>query len=669
MTEPAHGPTNIASPGSHVGIQAEHVHDSTVYMVLPDSPPQKKYEVGVRFLQDGVPGQARELINKAIAEDYENAEVRFHWVLAMLSKRSYRDLTNENRDQLRLSLARLHKYPEDGWRRALEAIYELLECLDDRKRDSGFALRKIRSLDRPQREKVVRHLDLVLTGEIKNSLWAETRQAAKEARLSHDRLDRVWAYFQPEPAAARARRPTPESTTAGDWFRVIASSCLFILATGYLGWLVLRHANPLPILAYLVMLAAGCVGARNGWEWHYRLQRLAVKKHEYWRERRVYRALEGGFTSDVDESFTRYFGLYKPRDADRKQWLKETAGIRATLRDEIAEIYREKRINVGHVKWLIRYSVRDVERRWKASTLWDYQKRYRIEPVTKIWCVLSLAVAALTAVSAVVTAIETAPFSAGAATFLALITGQSATRRWLGVLSEHRRFAEEHKDYQDILQARQMEYERWKNKLDSLRPSENQMETWLSCDRTLLLDEALEHYRLAWRDVLAHAFLQTPARQCKRARVTRGPSRYSKYDIRLFLITRDGVREVGTELDFERVSENSQERNNFRFDAVSSLHVAKTGGFGYTLELTLMNGEPQNIRITDPVVVETDATAVKPDSSENAAELSKINLDAAGFTHTLHILEGIAAEGKNWIDRDPHASGNASAAALAPDAL
>ncbi|MEU8417348.1 hypothetical protein AB0C24_31565 [Amycolatopsis japonica] len=25
-----------------------------------------------------------------------------------------------------------------------------------------------------------------------------------------------------------------------------------------------------------------------------------------------------------------------------------------------------------------------------------------------------------------------------------------------------------------------------------------------------------------------------------------------------------------------------------------------------------------------------------------------------GFTHTLHILEGIAAEGKRWIARDPY---------------
>jgi hypothetical protein len=172
------------------------------------------------------------------------------------------------------------------------------------------------------------------------------------------------------------------------------------------------------------------------------------------------------------------------------------------------------------------------------------------------------------------------------------------------------------------------------------------METWLNCDKTLFLDKALHHYRLAWRDVIAYALLQTPGKHYKRARVRGGPWRYSKYDIRLFLITQDGVREVSTELDFEHVAFNGQERNNFRFDAVSSVHVAETNELSYTLELTLTNGPVRNIRVVDP-------DDQRPDSGENSDTFSRINLDAAGFTHTLHILEGIAAEGRNWIDRVP----------------
>jgi hypothetical protein len=112
--------------------------------------------------------------------------------------------------------------------------------------------------------------------------------------------------------------------------------------------------------------------------------------------------------------------------------------------------------------------------------------------------------------------------------------------------------------------------------------------------------------------------------------------------MRLFLITQDGVREISAELDFERAEFNGQERNNFRFDAVSSVHVIQTGDFEYTLGLTLTNGPTRKIRVTDP-------EGYQPDPSESPDAFSKINLDAAGFAHTLHILEGIAAEGKGWI--------------------
>ncbi|MFF9569762.1 hypothetical protein [Streptomyces sp. NPDC014685] len=32
-------------------------------------------------------------------------------------------------------------------------------------------------------------------------------------------------------------------------------------------------------------------------------------------------------------------------------------------------------------------------------------------------------------------------------------------------------------------------------------------------------------------------------------------------------------------------------------------------------------------------------------------EISEINLSAAGSTHTFRLLEGIAADGKSWIER------------------
>jgi hypothetical protein len=124
------------------------------------------------------------------------------------------------------------------------------------------------------------------------------------------------------------------------------------------------------------------------------------------------------------------------------------------------------------------------------------------------------------------------------------------------------------------------------------------------------------------------------------------PWRYSRYDMRLFLITQDGVREYRVDFDFEHVAITRNERNNFRFDAVSSVGVITTNELSYTLKLTLSNGPASTILVTD-------AATSQPDVDENPERFSEINLDAAGFKPTLHILEGIAAEGRVWIQRDP----------------
>ncbi|UYM23876.1 MULTISPECIES: hypothetical protein [unclassified Streptomyces] len=77
-----------AAYDSTIGIQAETVHNSNVYFVHHDASPQEKFRVGVQLLEDGIPSRAREMISDAIAHGYHHAEVRFPWVLAMLSGRT-----------------------------------------------------------------------------------------------------------------------------------------------------------------------------------------------------------------------------------------------------------------------------------------------------------------------------------------------------------------------------------------------------------------------------------------------------------------------------------------------------------------------------------------------------------------------------------------------------
>jgi hypothetical protein len=81
---------------------------------------------------------------------------------------------------------------------------------------------------------------------------------------------------------------------------------------------------------------------------------------------------------------------------------------------------------------------------------------------------------------------------------------------------------------------------------------------------------------------------------------------------------------------------------NYRFDAVASVRVLETSAAGQTFELTLVNGPP----IT--VVVTTDT----PDQTEESQHLSEVTLDSTGLKTTLHLLEGIAAEGRVWVEHE-----------------
>ncbi|KJK42834.1 hypothetical protein UK23_35525 [Lentzea aerocolonigenes] len=622
-----------------VGIQGSIVHESNVYVVHPDATPEQKYAVGVRYLHDGVPAEARRLIGDAIAHGYETGEVRFHWMLAMLSKRSLRDLSAQEQDQLELASRNLESYLENAWKRALTTVFSLLTQLNAG--DCSVALKELRKLPPEQRDKILRHLDLVLTGGAKESLWAETKDMAERLRMSNDRSNRVWAYFEPDPIGARARQPVDDQTVPGDRTRAVAWSVATAAVFGFLGWTAVRQL-PVVLIACLALAGAVYVGGRNWSEWRYRSRRLAAKERDHVGRSGGEQSAEPGFVSRVSRDFEYYFSKYLPDGVERQHWRSITSGIRRTLRDEVVEIYRESRTEAERVKWLVRHLASDVRTRWSQGTLHEHRVIYRVSSATKAWCIASFVTGGAALLWLAFVALQADLWWSMPALFALVAGGREAALGWYWIVSESRRAAEDREEYEQRLRARSSAYEQWKQKLDATRPSESEMENWLTCDRTVLLDKALRHYGLVWRDIITHAFLSSPAKAYKRARVRRGPWRYSKYDARLFLITQDGVREVSTELDFEHAALGGQERTNFRFDAVSSVHVVQSGTADCKLELTLFNGPSRNIRVVD---AELGGAA----NSESTDKPSEASLDSAGFAHTLHILEGIAAEGKNWI--------------------
>ncbi|MFG1947765.1 hypothetical protein [Nonomuraea sp. NPDC048826] len=235
------------------------------------------------------------------------------------------------------------------------------------------------------------------------------------------------------------------------------------------------------------------------------------------------------------------------------------------------------------------------------------------------------------------------PLFVSLAAIVALASVWSTARLWLRIAAEYRRHSADKREKERLLAGRRAAFDRWKRKLDD-RPDDLEMARWLECDRKVLMEQAMDLYRLKRQDVLAHAFIEAPATPFyDRARIENGPWRYSKYKILLFLLTKDGVRQLTQHLDFREATARSRARINYRYDAFTSVQVAETDNGENAFELTLTNGDPIKVKVTDPP---TDVTETEDRDPQNASQLT---LGTAGLGNALHVLEGVAAEGKAWI--------------------
>jgi hypothetical protein len=185
------------------------------------------------------------------------------------------------------------------------------------------------------------------------------------------------------------------------------------------------------------------------------------------------------------------------------------------------------------------------------------------------------------------------------------------------------------------------------------------MAAWLECDRTVLLGQAMDHYKLPRNQVITHAFLEERDAGAKSARVRNGPMRYSRYRLIVFLLTSDGVRQMYADLGFLTGSLRKGDRISFRYDAIASAHVSLPAQVSerhriqQKFNLTLVNGEPISVVVTD-----LNPADFQP--GEDADSLSKATHDAASVANTLYVLEGVAAEGKTWLQEKRSDEGLAS---------
>jgi hypothetical protein len=228
-----------------------------------------------------------------------------------------------------------------------------------------------------------------------------------------------------------------------------------------------------------------------------------------------------------------------------------------------------------------------------------------------------------------------------------VLSGVPARRNWLRIVLEDRRHAADTAEAAQRKAEIEAEFARWADRLKD-RPSDAEMEAWLDRDRTVLLARAMDHYKLARRQVITYAFLEEPGSRAKHARLRNGPMRYSRYKLIVFVLTSDGVRQMSADLGFVAVTLRLGNRISYRYDAVTSAHVSLTRSgppkprIQQKFTLTLVNGDPISVIITD-----LDPEDIQ--QGEDEYSLSEATLDAASVANTLHVLEGIAAEGKGWF--------------------
>ncbi|MEU4773950.1 hypothetical protein [Micromonospora sp. NPDC023644] len=639
MTTPT--TTNVAQGDAHVGVQAQAIHGDVYYQLPPDASPKERFRTGVKYLDARMPARARELIEEAVARGYETDEVRFHWLLALLSGRTLRQLGSEDLTTLSAICGRITRVHGRGeWTVGLRSVLRLLSSLNTA--DTELILKELDELRPRQRDKILDHLGVLLEGPVEDQLWHRSVDRARAGQKAGDRKNRVRLFFHPSPAPPRVRPVQPAVIPAGEWLRALAATAAFALAAGNVARLLLQRGELAPVLAYLVAAAGVAAFMVGGADRHFRRERRRLKEAASAppTQRRA-KPPGGGFARKVDRLFDTYFGRYVPRDTGRSHWLAQTAGIRRHLRDELVEIYREQRVDAGEIAWLVRHLVGDVRQRWENDTLAAHRAGLRTPwPSIALWAV-GLAAVVAGALWVAPAAALTAPLGGTASVLLAVVSAVFGARAWFRIVAERRRVPAEEAERAQELAERQAAYERWQQKL-SRKPSDAEMASWLECDRRILVDEAMRHYRLRPSQVIAHAFIEAPAGSYKRARVHRGPWRYSRYRLLLFLLTDDGVRQVNIDLDFEEGVAHGTQRLNYRFDTVAAVRIDGVATQQQTFELTLVNGAPIRVRVT-----ESSTDGIQP--GEDPGALSRVALDASGLLHTLNVLEGIAAEGKQWI--------------------
>jgi hypothetical protein len=605
------------------------------------------YQEGSHYLLRGDAEKARRCISEAMARGYETNEVLFHWLLAMLSGRTLREFSSQERHQLRRMRPRYSIVTGDKWAPGVRILSQLLDlAIPDLAADESFISQadlptlqeELNNLAPDQQDLIRPHLELFLSGQELDALWNEEVQRASEQQLKGRRPDRVWMYYQPDPKRVTLPDLPGSQTTSAHRRRMHVSGTLFAIAFGFFGAELLWHSELGGLLAFVVALVGGLAAAdanlrRRCANLRHRLERAGSLSS-------VPVSDDKELAARVKQLFDRYIDKYEPDTENRKDFKSSFAQRLMAERSEIISMCQRSGVSADEVRWLIRHRSCQLLQLWRKDP-WRYRQPIE-RPRALIVSVRRIGLALTLCDIYAVFELRAYPLTDAAGSVAVLLSAWLAWRCWRPVPLEKERFRAESEQrdrrQEDIEEA----YTQWSQRLED-RPSDEEMGAWLAADRVVLLNTALTHFDLRRSRLVVHAFLEERAPWARTGHSEDGQMYAEKYQILVFLLVDEGLRMVRASLDFSSGSFVIRERRDFRYDSIVAMRVTPTRSGREEFELQLTSGSPITLvaRGTGPIM------ARPPDSTDTADDETPLN--AASTAGTLHLLEGIAAEGRNWL--------------------
>jgi hypothetical protein len=640
--------TNRFGDNSLIGVQGQGNTVNGGIHFGEERSAEEVYQEGSHYLSRGDAEKARECIGTAMARGYETNEVLFHWLLAMLSGRTLREFSPQEHHQLRRMRPRYTTVTGDRWAPGIRVLSQLLDlaipelAATDRfasQADLPALQEELSNLDRDQQDLIRPHLELFLSGPALDALWREEVQRATEQRRKGRRPHRVWMYYQPVPRRVALPDPLGSQVTSADRRRMYASGMLFAIVFSFFGAELLLHSVVGGLLAFMVALIGGLAAADADLRRH-----CANFRH---RLERAGSPISAPICDDkelaarVKKLFDRYIDKYEPDTLNRENFKSYFAGHLIAEHSEIISMCRQANATADEVRWLIRHRSCQLLQLWRKAP-----GRYRqlTEPPRPIIVIARGTGLALTlCIIYTVFELREYPLTDAAGMVAVLLSALLAWRCWRLVPLEEDRFRAESerrdRRQEDIDEA----YTQWSQRLVD-RPSDEEMGAWLAADRVALLSTALSHFDLPRSRLIVHAFLEERAPWARTGHSEDGQMYAEKYQILVFLLVDEGLRMVRARLDFSTGSFAIRERRDFRYDSIVAVRVTPKGESREEFELQLTSGEPITLVVgTSPI---TERPPENTDSADNEAPLN-----AASTASTMHLLEGIAAEGRNWLNK------------------